>query len=277
MRAGPLSDLRVISLLNRYFVPVYVSNEDYTPQGAAPPEEKAERNRILRESHQAKLSTGTVHAYVLTPDGHPIDSLHVATASKPERTVAMLEQTIEKLKVPEGKPLIPPVSQAAPPKGGADSLRLHLTARVLRGGAWGRFPAENWIVLDREQERKLLPVGAVAVGRSWQLDGDTAAKLLVHFYPATENNDLGKNRIDRQVLTARVVSVEDGVARARLDGSLKMKHPFYHKEDDKVVEASLAGYIDFDPAGQRLRALRLVTERATYGGGTFAVALRSVP
>ncbi len=276
MRASSLSDAKVISLLNRYFVPVYVSNEDYSQDGPASAAEKAEKERIYREALQAKLSTGTVHAYVLTPEGHPIDSLHVATAAKPEQTIRMLERAVDKLKVPEGKPVIQPSNQSVPPKGEPDSLTLHLTARVLNGGAWGEFPAENWIVLRPGQFKRLLPNGEVRAGDSWQLDQKESAKLLTYFYPATENNDVVKNRIEQQSLKATVISVKDGVARARLDGRLKMKHSFYHKEDGNVVEAKLIGLLDFEPDKQTIRSLRLVTDGATYGGGTFAVALQSV-
>jgi len=47
LRAGPLSDIRVISLLNSSFVPVSAPNQDYVAaEGKAPPAEKAERARI---------------------------------------------------------------------------------------------------------------------------------------------------------------------------------------------------------------------------------------
>jgi hypothetical protein len=212
----------------------------------------------------------------LTPEGHPIDSLHVATAAKPVQTIRMLEGAVDKLKVAEGRPVIQPSKQSVPPKGEPGSLTLHLTARVLTGGAWGEFPAENWIVLSLGQFKKLLPNRDVQVGDTWELERKEAANLLTYFYPATENNDVLKNRIEQQSLKATVISVKDGVARARLDGRLKMKHSFYHKEDVNVVEAKLIGLLDFEPGKQSIRSLRLVTDGATYGGGTFAVALESV-
>src|SRR5712664_4190893 len=96
MRAGPLSDAKVIALLNRAFVCVYTVNEDYVGKDAtAPAEERKELQRIHQEGYKKKLSVGTVHAYVLTPDGHTHDSLHVASAAKPETTLAMLERAIE--------------------------------------------------------------------------------------------------------------------------------------------------------------------------------------
>ena len=62
----------MINLINRYFVPVYVSNEDFRAGGHASAEERAEKDRIYREALAAKLSTGTVHVYIVAPDGHQI-------------------------------------------------------------------------------------------------------------------------------------------------------------------------------------------------------------
>jgi hypothetical protein len=276
MRASSLSNERVVSLLNRYFVPVYVSNEDYRGDGSAPAAERAEYDRIYREALTGGMSAGTVHAYVVTPDGHPIDSLHVARAAQPKLLIEMLERTVRKMHLREGKPAVAPAVQSTRPKGEPDSLTLHLTARVLRGGAWGEFPAEDWIVLRPEEWKKLLPAGAVAAGRSWDFDRAVAAKVLTHFYPATENNDLTTNRLHEQALKATVLSVHDGVVRARIDGRLKMKHPFYHRDDNNVVEATVVGVLEFEPGKGRIRSLRVVTDKATYGGGTFAVALRSL-
>jgi hypothetical protein len=275
-------------------VPVYVSNEDLRPDGGAPPEERKEHDRIFREAHAAKLSVGTVHAYVLNPDGHPIDSLHVATAAKVEPLTEMLRRNVEKLGTREGKPLVAPAPQARPPKADAGALVLHLTARNLvrqgddfvppkvkfgetKSANWGAYPAEDWIVLGRDDWARLLPPGAVKEGQTWEPDKDAAAKLLLRFYPATENNDLKTNRIDRQEVRAKVLSVKDGVAVARLDGSLRMKHPFYHKDDDNVVEATFVGVIEFDADKGKVRSLHLATERAAYGGRHFGVAVRSVP
>lgn len=279
MRAGPLSNTKVISLLNRYFIPVYAVNEEYSDQGSAPPEEKAERNRIFKEGHAAKLSVGSVHVYVLGPDGHLIGTMHVAKAAKSENLIALLEKTAAELKVPEGKPVVAPITQSQKPLCEPGSVALHLTARSLDGkGAWSDFPVENWIVLSSGESGSFLPPSdAVSVGYSWEIPRELATKLLTHFYPATENNNVAKNVFERQSLKASVISLEKGLARARLTGEMKMAHSFYHKEDGKVVEATVVGFVDFEPATQRIHSLQVVTDQATYGGGKFAVALRSVP
>ena len=113
------------------------------------------------------------------------------------------------------------------------------------------------------------------MGTTWDLDPKLAARLLVYVYPVTENNDPRKNEIREQSLKGSVIVVKDGLAVARLDGRLVMRHDFYHKSDGKVVETGLVGYVEFEPATGTVRTLRLVTDGAKYGGGKFGVAVRS--
>jgi hypothetical protein len=315
MRASSLSNAKVIDLLNHYFVPVQADGVFYKHHSSVPAEEKAAFRRIFeefyrldREKRQAGkpgLSVGTVHAYILTPDGKPFDSLHAAEA-KPERVTAMLERAIQTLKVEQGQPVVEPAAQSRAPIAKADSLILHLTARYLaprnqpdtrkvgadefvpmhpplgttKANGWSAVPAEDWIVLERAEWMKLLPSGRVAAGDSWDLDREVAAKLLKRFYPASENNDLATNRIDRQSLKATVVSIKDGVLQARIEGILKMKHDFYpRRPDDNFVDATILGFVEFEQEKPRIRSLLLATEKAVYGRQSqhFGVAVRSVP
>jgi hypothetical protein len=315
MRASSLSNPEIIEILNRYFVPVHVDGVYVNNNASVEAGEKAAFRGVFQKFHeankgsQANFSVGSVHAYVLTSDGQPVDSLHVADASKPARLLEMLEKAKEKLKVVRGEPLVKPAPQAVPPKVEADAVLLHLTARYLvkkgdpsarkdvdddlvplqavglgkgRGG-WHSLPSEDWIVLSRADCTKLLPAEKVAVGKSWNPDAKTAAKTLVRCYPTTELNDLAENRIDQQTLQATVVSMDSSVVRARLEGKLKMKHAFYPRRDDQnFVEAAFVGFMEFEVAPPRLRSFRLVTEQATYGAKgnasqPFGVAVRSVP
>ena len=239
------------------------------------------------------MSSGSVHVYLLDPAGRPVGSQHVASAAKVEQLTGLLEETIDRLKVPAGKTLVPPCAQSQCPKAPADSLILHLVARnvdrkngediphqvklgTTRSIGWGSYPAEDWIILGKDEWSQLAPKGKIAAGMSWEPAPEVAARVLKHFYPSTENNDVGKNRIDRQELKATVVHVKDGAARARLDGSLRMKHPFYHKDDDNFVDAKLLGFLDFDVATGRVLNWQLVTTEATYGRIRFGVAVRTV-
>jgi hypothetical protein len=273
-----LSDTRAIQILNGHFVPVFVSNEDYATTGAAPPDEKAELRRIHREGHAAGLSVGTVHVYLLAPDGRLIDSMHTAQAAQTDLLVGLLERTLRKLGTPAGDPVVKP-APPSPPHAQPDELRLHLTARYLErrgdaltltgqdqsaGGNWNALPSEDWILLPRARWTALLPPETVRTGQSWEIERDLASELLTHFYPPTENWDLSTHRIDHQSLKATVVTVEGGRARARIEGSLRMKHPFYHKDDPNFVEATIVGFMEYEPGARRIRSLRLVTDQATY-------------
>jgi hypothetical protein len=282
---------------------VAARNADYrsgaSEPTAAPADERAEYERIYHEALQAKLSTGTVHVYLLDPAGHPLDSLHVAQAIDPGRVSAMLERVVTKLKVAPGSPLVEPCCQSTAPPSKPGDLVLHLTARYLerkgrdyvriqpvlgteRSGQWASLPSEDWIVLTSVDWRKLLPAGKVNAGMAWNWDREVSVRLLNHFYPPTENTVISKNRIDEQRLRATVYSLQSGVARARVEGHLRMKHPFYHKDTEDLAEADVLGVLEFTLDRPAIRSLHLVTEQGAYGGSAnarqpFGVALRSLP
>src|SRR5438105_13631942 len=147
MRAGPLSNPKVIELLNGYFVPVYTSNDFISGPTESQKEEQKERERVYRAFLEAKLSAGSVHVYVLSPDAVPMGSLRVAhacekdSATGKDQTLLLLEKTIRDLKVAKGNALVAPRPQSEPPKvaQAADALVLHVTARKISEqghGSW---------------------------------------------------------------------------------------------------------------------------------------------
>jgi hypothetical protein len=52
--------------------------------------------------------------------------------------------------------------------------------------------------------------------------------------------------------------------------------PGHPGQKPDLVDATIVGVLEFGP-GTEIRSLRLVTEQATYGQATFAVAVRSAP
>jgi hypothetical protein len=278
MRTGPFSSPQIIDRLNSLFVPVYAVNEDYREGGAAPEAEKAELERIYRETLAAGMSAGTVHVYVLAPGGKIFGSLHVADAAKIDRSSALLDRMTAQLGTNPGPPLVAPCAQAVAPAHAQGSLVLHLASRPLTGqGSWEGL-AEDWIDYTPDEHARLVPAEVpLTVGESWSPDSALVTRLLRHTYPITENNDAGKNQLLEQSLTARVVSVERGIVRARLDGRLRMRHDFYFKPDGNIVDATLLGDLEIDGDTRVIRRFRLVTPRATYGGGRFGVVIRSEP
>ena len=283
MRAGPLSNDKVIDTLNRYFVPVFVSNEDYEKDGPAPPQERKERDRILAECRANGTSTGTVHVYLLAPDGHAIDSAHVASVTRTDKLQAMLDRCLARLGTEPGEPLVKPRDLSVAPAAPDGSLVLHLVSRGQdtgpQGGSWREFPAENWIILPSQQWRGFLPKTEPKAGALYDIDSQTAAAVLQYFYPQSEDpSDAPWTQIDAMSLKATVLNVVNGSATARLEGGVELHRNFYpHQFSPKHMKATLLGFISWDTSSRRISSLRLVTDQATSDKENYAVAVTTVP
>jgi hypothetical protein len=283
MRAGPLSNSQVISLLNRYFIPVYSSNEDSGPQGHGAEEERAEHIRIYREAMKSPCGAGAVFVFILDPGGRVINGLDVAHASRGNTLAEMLQGVVKKLNTSPGPTLVKPTAQSQPPNSEADALVLHLTSRSFgKVFPWGGIPAENWIVLNRAEWQRLLPSEKVKVGLSWTLPDDIVGELTRNFYPPMEDIDSRDNRsrIDKAYLECIIISVRSRVIQARLEGTLRMKRTFYaHRNDDNYVDATMIGLLKFDAISRQVYDFDVVTDKAIYGPNNreeFGASLSSV-
>jgi hypothetical protein len=280
---------------------VHLSNQVYDERGTTSPEEKAAKHRIYQAALAAGLKTGSVCVYLLAPNGRPVATapLNEDVAADPQRLAELMQQVVQKLQVTPGGPVVTP-KPPMPPQHDAEDLFLHLVARYLcrlqnqyvpcdvshilgtkQAGSWSAIPSEEWIILRPAQWRKLLPPGPVQSDTRWTPDRQVLAQILQHFYPPTENTDLMTNRITEQVLSARVVGNRGKTVQVYLEGRLRMKHPFYHQDDNNHVEALLIGYMEFDADGRRIRSLQLVTDNGHYGGEVngvqpFGAAVRQV-
>jgi|SRR5579872_4532445 len=278
MRAGPLSKIEVISILNRYFVPVFASNEVSGPNGSGPAEERAARTAITAAFEKSHLGTGDVRVYLIAPDGRPVASVDIGRAMDTPQLVAALKKAVQELGTPGGPPVVPPKPQSSAPGAGPAEVVLHVAARRLASGSWSEFPAENWILLNQHDIAAMLPPGELAVGTSWTVDAATSRKLLTDFYPPTEDTtSADRNRIEQQSLQVTVVSMSGGMAFARLSGKLRMERSFYPgRTDYKPLEATIIGFMDFDPTHRRIESFALATEKATYGSDGFVAALHAL-
>jgi hypothetical protein len=295
LRAGPLSNPQIIQLLNEYFVPVYTSNDFIAGGPDSAKQEKAERDRVYRAFLDARMSAGSVHVYVLSPDAKPIGSIHVAHAGDKDKTTGkdrtqlLLEGTIRDLKPARGKPLVRPHGQSERPSAPADALVLHLTARKLtEKGSWNEFPAEDWIVLSKAQWQNLLPREPLHEGQAWDVGREASTPILTRFFPQTEcctAHDAEllsatgnyRHRLEDQALRGTVVSVEPGKATIRLDGRSRVLHQFYpnHPYPPTVSTAKVIGYVILDRATGKITSLRLVSEGGRFEKMDMGVAVES--
>ena len=259
-------------------MPVTSSNEETDEGGIAPPAEKGERRRIYLDFYGKKLPLGDVHVYIVGPDGSSVAGLDINSAADAVKMAAFLTHVSEQLHTEPGPPAVKPHPQSVAPSSPADSLILHLVSRSLAGGSWHEFPSENWIVLTRDEWGQLLPAGPAAANASWELPRPVAVKLAEWVYPQNEEKtQVNRSRVDLAAFRVTVVALEGGLARARIDGKVRLRHTFYPGgQNDDYADSELLGFVDFDVAQRRIQRLRLATAKATYAGIGFRASLVSM-
>lgn len=284
IRTGLLNDDRVISLLNRAFVPVRVSNEDVRPGGGAAPAAREAMTRIYQAALQAKLPAGDDCVYIVAPDGKVLSAAPVPRACDAANVLPLLEQA----RGPEGPPMNRPLPQSRAPSHEPSDLVLHLVARYVapdgslekQRTTYHEIPGEHWLVLKPAEAARLLPSENPRVGLEWGPSTDVVTRILSHVYPVTEDlvrDGAARNKVEKIALRARLVSTR-GYFRARLDGEVRMSRYFYTGPHPghapQKIDAKLSGYMEFDVSG-KITSLKMTTERATYGPSPFALALQS--
>jgi hypothetical protein len=155
---------------------------------------------------------------------------------------------------------------------------LHLVSRSLAGGSWHEFPAENWIVLSKPEWAQLLPAEAPTLKTSWEVPRPVAVKLAEWIYPQNEEKtQVNRSRVDVAAFRLTVVAVENGLARARIDGKVRLKHTFYPGGTaEDFADSELLGFADFDVSKRTIQRLRLATNKASYAGTEFRASLVSM-
>jgi hypothetical protein len=246
--------------------------------GKAPPEERKERQRIYVEFFSKKLGIGDVHVYIVAPDKSAVASLPIVEAQDPGKMTAFLEGIVARLHVTPGPPAVTPHPQSRPRAVSPDALAIHLVSRALAGGSWHEFPSENWIVLSRDEWKQLLPPEPATLRSAWTVPRPVAVKLAEWVYPQNEEKTMqNRSRVDQADFRLTVVAVEGGLARAKIEGKIRLLHSFYpggNAQDFAVSQ--LTGYMDFDSAESRIQRLRIVTEKADYNDVPFATSLVSM-
>jgi len=271
MRAGPLSDSKVIDLLNRYFVPVTMPNEAADPSG--------ERGRIRGEFAEKKLGLGDVHVYVIGPDRAAIAGMDIGSALDTGKQTAFLTGVVDRLHVAPGPPVFAPHPQAAAPEVEPGAPAIHLFSRkLIPERTWNEFPSENWIVLSRQEWEQVLPPAGTALHATWQIPQPVAVKLAQWVYPQTEEtHQENRSRVNLADFRMTLVEVQGPLGRARIDGKVQLTHSFYPGRPSNDTAASeLVGFADFDLTARQVRRFRMVTRKAQYQDTPFGCALVSV-
>lgn len=279
MRAGPLSDDKIIRLINSYYVPFYLNFADYFQPGetGVAQQDKALFHKMIDGFQKIGASTGTVHVYVSSPDFQPLGSLHVAEAIKPEVLKPFLNDFVVKQNILAAEPVFAPRPQSVPPPASKGSLILHVFIRGIE--IVPEFPHENWVVLSPNDIARLLPANAMQAGTSWMLDMGVASKFGEWLHPTLDwlvNEPLYQTRIDTLDIRATTLPSSGEYSVAKLEGKIAMARPAYGYTGPKAyVTANLMGYMRFNSS--HIVSFELAVKDAFYYEKEFEGFVESAP
>jgi hypothetical protein len=265
MRVSSLSDERVIALLSKYFVPAWVSRDDYQldPRSKA---EQAELERIDAERHKRGLEGGTVCVFVLNPDGGVLATQRVQLAYKPENLVPFLEKIIaDKRLTPRDAEAIR-ASAARPPaikprtEGG---LLVHIWTRCDQAGS-NRGVSHDRVELTAAEWKAFVPAADVRPGKSWTIPDKVAHKLFQYCYPPGPIWKVNDCKVLKGTLKATLVAASAQEARINLQGEMELSFPNTGKPTDGRITARLVGVAHAEVKKQALTSLALISEQAEY-------------
>ena len=231
--------------------------------------------QVFDEAADQKLSVGTVHVYILSPDGKVADSQSVKQAQFAAPHLEFLNRQIARFAVTPGQAIGPPTPQVRPPKVAPDQLLLKGVTRTQPGSRHWIGVAEDWLTLDRPDVESLLPSSNQRIGDSWQVPGDVAEKILTHVYPPTGQFDPTTHTFQDVVLTCEIIDQSEGSFVVELFGKMTMNHDLL-RPDEHRVRATVVGYFRIAPGAQRPTTFRLSTFEAEFAGGPFETVFYDV-
>jgi hypothetical protein len=260
MRVSSLSDRRVIDLVAGHFVPVWLSRDRYQ-LGKIEKEERELVARIDASRRKRKLEGGAVCVYIVESSGEVLATLPVQKAGKPDLLAAFLKKVIQDEKLKPRREAIKPAAAEVPKAKGKDGRLFAVWTRF--DGKENRGTSRDLVELTKAEWSAFLPA-KVKKGHSWKVARGSAEKLLKNAYPPLPHWDAKLAKVVACELTATVTEAGEGDVRVRLEGKLELIYPHKGEPTDGRVTARVVGVIRCDAKGERLTALELASDGATY-------------
>jgi hypothetical protein len=255
MRVSSLSQSEVIDLLSWYFVPVWLSVDDFGTH-------KSPADAALWEQIRKAMHCGNAGVVILAADGTPTDKLGIGPASDPEKLLQLLRKVVKEQQVRPRKPeairasAAPPRTPKAKSEGG---MVLHLWAFAERGRA------EDWLELTADDWSKLAPPKDARPGTSWEVPRPVADQIYRYFYPPSCNYWVENTKIERASLVATVLSVSPKEIRIAFQGAVALKHDATpNGKMPARIDATVIGTAKYDSTARKFTALQLVTDQADH-------------
>jgi hypothetical protein len=265
MRVSSLSDERVIGLLTKYFVPAWVSRDDYQrdPRGK---DEQTELDRIDHDRSKRGLEGGTVCVFVLDSDGSVLATQRVQLAYKTENLVPFLEKIIadKKLTPRDAEAIRTSAARSAEVKPKTEGGRLvHVWTRCDQAGT-NRGLSHDRVELTAAEWKAFVPAADARPGTAWTIPEKVAHKLFQYCYPPGPIWRVKDCKVLKGTLKATLASESAGEARIKLEGEMELAFPNTGKPTDGRITARLVGMAHADMGKQTLTSLALVSEEADY-------------
>lgn len=275
MRVGPLSNPQIIDYINKFFVPVYVTNEYYA-EGRFGESNLQLLRKVWNEAERKNLPAGTVHVYLLTPDGSVHKSMHVMHAAKSAHLFRFLTAAVRELKTDSGNTLVKPTFKRMPPPAAKDQVVLHASSQYDDAGG---VVGDDWIVLSRTEWSEFLPPSGET---EWMIDEALAQKIFVHLYPYAADWTEDAEQVSVAQLSAYTLPAEPGddssLVRIALRGKLVASRNQHLGRAAQPVVADIVGLVQTNSAARPSDKPEIVltTGVARYGNRSFSSIVRSV-
>ena len=266
MRVGPLSNDKIIDLLSKYFVPVWLSNDHF--QLTAPSDaEQQEVQRIYQERVRRRLDSGTVCVVILAPDGGVAATLNLHKASQTEILAPFLQQIVDDRKLaPRSAEVVrnmtaAPLAATKPRTEGG--LVLHVLTRFEEMKP-NRGVSQDWYEWTAAEWSALAPPTDAQPGAVQTMPKDAADKLFRRLYPPAGAWDPSKCKVVAARLRSTVVGAADGEVRLKLDAEAQMTVPVGDDPTGGKVTVQLVGAARYDASKRTFTSLSLASESAEF-------------
>ena len=275
MRVGPLSNPQIIDYINKFFVPVYVTNEYYAAGRFGESNLKLLRD-VWNEAGRKNLPQGTVHVYLLTPGGSVHNSMHVKHAAKQAHLFRFLAAAVRELKTDSGSTLVKPALKAVPPPAEKHQLVLHASSQYDDAGG---VVGDDWIILSRDEWSQFLPPASKS---EWKIEDALAKKIFVHLYPYAADWTDDAEQVSVAQLSAYTLPPKPGddasLIRIALRGKFVASRNQHEGRAALPVVAEIVGLVKSDSmAGPNSKPeVVLTTGLARYGDRPFSSLVTSV-
>jgi hypothetical protein len=264
MRVSSLSDPRVIDVIRKYFVPAWLSRDDYQLE-ARSRDEQAELARLDGERSKRKMRGGAVCVFVVAPNGDVLATQAVQEAYKAENLLPLLKKIVEEQKVKPRDDEAIRASAAAARETKAKTKEgrfIHIWTRVdLKSD--NRGVSNDRVELTAEELKAFVPPAEARAGTSWKIADKIAVKLFQYGYPPGPYWKPSDCKVKKATLTATLAAVSEKENRIDLSGDMELNFPLGRPTEGRIT-AHFVGVAREDRDKHALTALMLVSEQAEF-------------